>query len=86
MVGKKTINQGGNYEVDFIFQVDNLEEHYQFIEEKPVFNGMLVVTLLGISFSTLRGMLISLWKDTKLHNVIPPVISVPELLKSKRQQ
>jgi len=86
IISKKIVNQGGNYEVDFIFQIDNLEEHYQFIDEKPVFNGMLVATLLGISFSTLRGMLISLWKDTKLSNVIPPVISVPELLKSKRQQ
>ena len=84
MLDEKTINQGGNYEVDFFFQIDDLKDQYQIIEEKPIFNGLFIATLLGISFSTLRGMLFTLWKDTVMESVILPVISVPSLLNSKR--
>lgn len=80
----KAINQGGNYEVDFFFQIVDLKNQYQIIEDKPVFNGLFIATLLGISFSTLRGMLFSLWRNTVLESVILPVISVPSLLNSKR--
>lgn len=80
----KEIKQGGNYEVDFLFQIDDLKNHYQILEDKPIFNGVFVATLLGICYSTLRGMLFSAWKDTILNGVILPVISVPELLNSKR--
>ena len=80
----KEINQGGNYEVDFLFQIDDLKNHYQIIEEKRVFNGVFVATLLGICYSTIMGLLFSTWEDTILNGVILPVISVPELLNSKR--
>lgn len=80
----KEINQGGNYEVDFLFQIDDLKNHFQILEDKPVFNGLFVATLLGICYSTIRGMLFSTWKETILNGVILPVISVPELLNSKR--
>lgn len=83
-INEKSINQGGNYEIDFFFQIDDLNNHYQLIEDKPVFNGVFVGTLLGISYSTLRGMLFTLWKDTVLESVILPVISIPKLLNSKR--
>ncbi len=83
-INGKTINQGGNYEVDFIFKINDLNDQYKVEEEKPIFNGAFVATLLGISYSTLRGMLLTIWKDTKLKSVILPVIAVPELLKSKR--
>jgi uncharacterized protein (DUF2344 family) len=81
----KTINQGGNYEVDFLFQIADMKDQYQIVEEKPVFNGLFVTTLLAISFSTMRGMLFTTWKDTVLRGVILPVITVPELLKSTRK-
>lgn len=84
VVEQKAINQGGNYEVDFIFKIDDLKDQYQMIENKPIFNGLFVATLLGISFSTMRGMLFTLWRDTVLEGVIIPVIAVPELLQSKR--
>lgn len=84
LINEKTINQGGNYEVDFLFKIEDLKDHYQVEEDKPIFDGALVATLLGISFSTVRGMLLMIWKNTQLQNVILPVISVPELLKSKR--
>lgn len=83
-IDEKEINQGGNYEVDFLFQIDDLKNHYQILKDKPIFNGVFVATLLGICYSTIRGMLFSAWKDTVLNGVILPVISVPELLNSKR--
>jgi len=84
IIKEKPINQGGNYEIDFLFQIDDLQNQFQIVEEKPVFSGLFVTTLLAISYSTLRGMFFELWKDTVLHGVILPVISVPELFKSKR--
>ena len=83
-INEKTIDQGGNYEVDFIFKIDDFDDQYTVEADKPIFNGAFVATLLGISYSTLRGMLLTIWKDTKLKSVILPVIAVPELLKSKR--
>jgi DNA-dependent RNA polymerase auxiliary subunit epsilon len=80
----KNLNQGGNYEVDFIFKVDDLKDHYQITNEKPLFGGLFVSTLLAISYSTLRGMLFTLWKDTYLSALILPIINVPDLLKNKR--
>ena len=84
VVKEEPINQGGNYEVDFLFQIDNLNEQYQLIDDKPVFSGLFVSTLLAITYSTLRGMFFEIWKETVLHGVILPVISVPELFKSVR--
>lgn len=83
-INEQTINQGGNYEVDFLFKIEDLKNHYKIEEDKPIFNGVFVATLLGISYSTVRGMLLTIWKNTMLNNVILPVIAVPELLKSKR--
>ncbi len=79
-----SIKQGGNYEVDFFFKIDDLKDHYQINNEKPLFSGLFVSTLLAISYSTLRGMMVTLWKDTYLKSVILPVINVPDLMKSKR--
>jgi hypothetical protein len=83
VVDDKPINQGGNYEIDFFFKIEDLNDHYQINNEKPLFSGLFVTTLLAISYSTLRGMMFTLWKDTYLKSVILPVINVPDLLKSK---
>lgn len=84
VIDTKSINQGGNYEVDFFFKIEDLNNHYQINNEKPLFSGIFVTTLLAISFSTLRGMMFSQWKDTYLQSVILPVINAADLLKSKR--
>lgn len=83
VVNDKPINQGGSYEIDFFFKIEDLKDHYQINNEKPLFSGVLVSTLLAISYSTLRGIMFMLWKDTFLKSVILPVINVPDLLKSK---
>lgn len=78
------IYQGGSYEADFVFKVDQLQSYYQLIENKPLFEGAFVGTLLGISYSTIRGMLYSSWQKSELGKIILPVISIQELMKSKR--
>lgn len=80
----KTINQGGNYEIDFFFKIEDLKDHYQINNEKPLFGGVFISTLLAISYSTLRGMMFNLWRDTHLNSLILPIINVPDLLKSKK--
>lgn len=82
-INGQTINQGGNYEIDFIFKIEDLKDHYQINNEKPLFGGLFVCTLLAISYSTLRGMVFNLWRDTYLNSLILPIINVPDLLKSK---
>lgn len=84
VVDAKSIKQGGNYEIDFFFKIEDLTNHYQINNEKPLFSGHFVTTLLAISFSTLRGMMFTQWKDTYLQSVILPVINAADLLKSKR--
>lgn len=84
VINTKSIEQGGNYEIDFFFKIEDLNNHYQINNEKPLFSGLFVTTLLAISFSTLRGIMFSQWKDTYLQSVILPVINAADLLKSKR--
>lgn len=84
VINTKSIEQGGNYEIDFFFKIEDLNNHYQINNEKPLFSGLFVTTLLAISFSTLRGMMFSQWKGTYLQSVILPVINAADLLKSKR--
>lgn len=84
VINAKAINQGGNYEVDFVFEIDAMNDQYEIVEDKPVFGGLFVSTLLAISYSTLRGMFFEIWKETVLHGVILPVISIPDLFKNKR--
>ena len=83
-IDSKNIKQGGNYEVDFFYQIEDLNEQFQITDGKPIFNGLFVSKLLGISYSTMRGMLFSTWKNTFLESLIIPVISVPQLLNSTR--
>lgn len=84
LIDEIPIKQGGSYEVDFFFKIDDLSDHYQITGDKPLFSGFFVSTLLSISYSTLRGMLFNTWKDTFLSNVILPVVAISDLLKSKR--
>lgn len=77
---KAILEEVGNYETDFIFKIEKLANHYQIIENKPIFAGNFVGTILGISYSTLRGMLLTSWKNTAYEDVILPIISVQKLL------
>jgi hypothetical protein len=71
------------FSYDFFYTIDDLELHYQLANEKPLFDGLFVSTLLGITYSTIRGILFQQLTESPLKNIILPVINVPDLLKSK---
>lgn len=66
---------------DFFYTIDNLELHYQKANGKPLFDGLFVSTLLGMTYSTIRGILFQKLTEPPLNNIILPVINVPDLLK-----
>jgi hypothetical protein len=84
MTSQPMQEQNGNYEIDFIFKIDQLASHFQLTDGNPLFDGMFVGTLLGISYSTTRGMLLTSWRNSVMKKVILPVISIQELLKNKK--
>ena len=66
------------YVYNFHFKVDNLSE---FINDKETISGLLGVTLLSISYSTLRGIVLERTCGTLLGGVILPVVNPAKLLK-----
>ncbi len=76
----------GSYTHELVFQIENLED---FIEVKEV-NGkkedltdaMLVGVLIGIGYSTVRGIIYSRTQGTSLGAVILPVIDPKKLIGS----
>lgn len=83
-INGKTINQGGEYEIDFYFKIENLKEQYEVIENNTIFNGIFISILLGICYSTARGILVQKWIGTILDGILIPVISIPKLLNTKK--
>lgn len=69
------------FQIDFHFHVEHLANFYELKEEKhPVFNGLLLATLLGIAFSTARGIILEKLSNAGIPNVILPIVSPQELL------
>lgn len=75
-----------DYLYEFTYEVENMKEFLSTDQERPVFTGQLIGTLLSISYSTMRGILYSKLADTQLRSVILPVINPNDLLKSKIPQ
>jgi len=69
------------YMYDFIFDVENMLDFLVDVENKQVFTGQIVGTLIGISYSTLRGLVYSKLNETNLNGFILPVINPNDILK-----
>lgn len=69
-----------NFNIDFQFKIKNLVDYYEDGDNGPVFNGLFISTLMGISFSTARGIIFERLSKTNLRNVILPVVSPSKLL------
>lgn len=72
----------GSYTHEFICLVENLED---FVDEKEDENDneidpMMVATLAGISYSTLRGIVFTRTQGTPLNAVILPVVDPKKLI------
>lgn len=77
---------GIKFNIDFHYKIDDLEDHYQLNENKsPVFSLIFIATIVGISFSTARGIIFSQLQNTKLNSLILPVIDPIKMLAPKAQ-
>ena len=79
------LNIKGSYTHEIIFRVDNLEE---FVEKKDnigVIDGAMGGTLVGIAYSTVRGIIFTRTQGTSLGAVILPVINPAGLMENNNK-
>jgi len=75
------------FQIDFHFQIEHLNNFYQLNKEnQPVFNALLIATLLGISVSTSRGIIFEKLQNAGISNVIIPVVSPQKMLPKPASQ
>lgn len=76
----KEIGLNAEYGIEFQVHVDNLE---QFIEDEngvKKINGQMAATIMGIVYSTARGIIVERTQATYFNGVILPVIDPKKLL------
>lgn len=77
-----------HFDIDFHYHINNLENFYSINDkQQPTFNAMMIATLLGISFSTARGIIYEKLTANNIRNIILPVVSPQKMLaetKSKK--
>lgn len=76
----KEIGLNAEYGIEFHFVVENLDEFIEVEGDTKTINGMLGGTLMGISYSTARGMVFERTQGTHFKGVILPVIDPKELV------
>lgn len=75
---------GVKFHIDFHFVIKDLSDQYKLNEENiPVFSHHFIATLLGISFSTARGLIFQQLQDTNFKGMILPVVSPYKMLTSR---
>lgn len=76
-------NEVIHFQFDFHFHIEQLSEHYELNEDKhPIFSGQLVATLIGICYSTARGVIFEKLKNAGVNDVLVPVIAPQDLMQS----
>ncbi len=76
---QKKLNYQASIESLFSFYVDNLEDFVIEQDNEKLYQGELAATLVGISYSTLRGMLPFVAKGTPIEQFLLPIVN-PSLL------
>jgi hypothetical protein len=70
----------------FHFKITNLQNFYELnAEQNPVFYGLLIATLLGICFSTARGIIYEKLSNTNMQGIILPVVSPQKMLQQNNK-
>ncbi|RXP54547.1 hypothetical protein EC396_09195 [Lutibacter sp. HS1-25] len=78
---------GVKFNIDFHYKITDLKDHYENdANNRPIFSGLFIATILGISFSTARGILFGKLSETKLNNLILPVIDPVKMLATNNQK
>lgn len=68
------------YGIEFLFIIDNFDDFMKKEKDDTVFDGLLGSTLMGIAFSTARGIILEQTKNTPFKGIILPVIDPKTLL------
>ncbi|UNY99866.1 hypothetical protein MQE36_05835 [Zhouia spongiae] len=72
---------------DFHFRVEELNNYYKLNEDgSPIFTGVLIATLLGISFSTARGIIFERLSNTNMQGIILPIVSPQKMLSLQKKE
>lgn len=84
---KQTTEFECRFRYNFHFEIDNINEMYELNENKePVFQELFVATLAGISYSTLRGIVLEKTGNSNWGALLLPVINPSDLLESWIEQ
>lgn len=74
------------FKIDFHFHISQLTNFYELKDENhPVFNGHFVATLIGICFSTSRGIILEKLNNAGIKNILLPIVSPQEMLSQKKK-
>jgi hypothetical protein len=69
------------FQIDFHFHIAHLSNFYDLkTENHPVFSGHFIATLIGICFSTARGIILEKLNNAGINNIILPVVSPQEMI------
>lgn len=70
-----------HFVIDFHYHIQNLNNFYEVKETgELLFSGLLISTLIGLSFSTARGIIFERLSNTNLQGVILPVVDPKKIL------
>ncbi len=73
-------------ETAYHFFIDNLDDFYELNEDnKPIFNQLIIATILGIAISTSRGILFEKLSLNGVGNIILPVVSPQKILANQKK-
>ena len=70
---KELLGLTAMYTINFVFHIANFEEYFHIEEDTCRVEALLGATLLGIAFSTARGMLLERLKNTYFGNFHLPI-------------
>lgn len=74
------------FKIDFHFHISQLSNFYELKDENhPVFSGHFVATLIGICFSTARGIILEKLNNAGIKNILLPIVSPQEMLSQNKK-
>ena len=82
---KQKLSVAASYTHELIFVIDNLDDFTDPVENapEPRVDRIMLATLVGIAYSTVRGIVYTRTQGTELKGILLPVIDPKKLLKSE---
>ncbi|PPK92981.1 hypothetical protein LY01_02685 [Nonlabens xylanidelens] len=71
----------GFFELLFLFHIENLQDYLTSDKDLVKMNILLAATLVGLSFSTSRGMLLTFTRNTLFEGLILPIVNPVKIIK-----